>query len=89
MSVQYYYPPPPTGSQGRGYSDEQFRTYAYVSMRMRMCVCKTLQWSKNYPKLERHSIEVHNYSRRPFDRLTVYGYRREYKGTATLEQHGC
>ena len=33
-------------------------------------------------------IEVHN-SRRPFDRLTVYDYRRECKGTAAMEHRGC
>ena len=38
-------------------------------------------------QLEEHSIEVH-YSRRPFDRLTVYD-RREGKGTATLEHPVC
>ena len=37
-------------------------------------------------KLEEHSM--HN-SRPPFDRLTIYDYRRECKRTATLEQHGC
>jgi len=35
-----------------------------------------------------NSTEVHN-SRWPFDCLTVYDYRRECKGTATVEQHGC
>jgi len=43
---------------------------------------------KHNQELDGHSIEVH-YSRRPFDRLTVYDYRIEAKGTATLEQHGC
>ena len=36
--------------------------------------------------LEGHWTDVHN-SCRPFDRLTIYDYRRECKGTATLEQH--
>jgi len=35
-----------------------------------------------------YSTEVHN-SRRPFDRLRVYDYRRECKGTATLKQPSC
>jgi len=41
---------------------------------------------QNYMHVEGHSIEVHN-SRRPFDHLTVYDYRRECKGTATLFQY--
>jgi len=39
-------------------------------------------------QLEGHLIKVYN-SRRPFDHLTVYDYRRECKRTATLEQHNC
>ena len=44
--------------------------------------------SNRLEAVERHSIEMHN-SRRPLDRLAIYDYRREGKGTATLEQHGC